>query len=121
MFPVSIHLRQTGFCKKLRSNYINSFTHTVLRIFLFLGRADGSGDLDRYEIYQLLDSLGRKPTEQQLDNFMATMDPDGSGEVDFNEFSSWWWERHAEARTSTAPAERPVMRATFQSKSSNSG
>ena len=42
---------------------------------------DRSGELDRGEIYKLLDSLGRKPSQDQLDNFMARMDPDGSGEV----------------------------------------
>lgn len=42
---------------------------------------DSSGELNRGEIYKLLDSLGRKPTQDQLDKFMARMDPDGSGEV----------------------------------------
>lgn len=42
---------------------------------------DSSGELDRSEICTLLDSLGRRPTEDQLDILMARMDPDSSGEV----------------------------------------
>ena len=62
---------------------------------------DGSGDLDRYEIFKLLDSLGRKPSEVALDQLMAKMDPDGSGDVDFTEFSSWWWSENEQQRQSS--------------------
>ena len=37
---------------------------------------------DLNEIFKLLDSLGRKPSEVALDHLMAKMDPDGSGDVD---------------------------------------
>ena len=56
--------------------------------------ADGSGLLDRDEIRALLESLGKRPTEADIDDAMAELDADNSGEVDFEEFSgafSAWW------------------------------
>ena len=73
---------------------------------------DNSGDLDRNEVYALLDSLGRKPSQIQLDEVMVQMDPDSSGGVDFAEFSTWWWAENAAARTSwraQAPSLDSVM------------
>jgi hypothetical protein len=49
--------------------------------------ADGSGLLDRDEIRALLESLGKRPTEADIDDAMAELDADKSGEVDFEEFS----------------------------------
>lgn len=88
-----------------------------LRTFFEELDIDGSGELNRFEIHKLLDSLGRKPTTSQLDSFMAKMDPDGSGEVDFEEFSAWWWAENAAVHTSTAAVECPdrELRTAFQS------
>ena len=49
--------------------------------------ADGSGLLDRDEIRALLENLGRRPTEADIDEAMSQLDTDSSGEVDFAEFS----------------------------------
>ena len=51
---------------------------------------DGSGTLDRNELQEVLFQLGRNPSEQELDEAMASMDESGDGEVDFNEFKLWF-------------------------------
>ena len=52
---------------------------------------DGSGMLDRDEVYALAENLGATLSTAELDAAMAEMDADGSGEVDFEEFAEWWW------------------------------
>lgn len=51
---------------------------------------DDSGALSRNEIVVLAKSLGAALTKQETDVAMAEMDKDGSNEVDFLEFYSWW-------------------------------
>ena len=53
--------------------------------------ADGSGELDQKEVAGVLRTLtGEAPSGQALEAAMTAMDADGSGEVDFDEFSAWW-------------------------------
>jgi Ca2+-binding EF-hand superfamily protein len=52
--------------------------------------ADRGGTLDRSEIKQLAKRLGKRLSEKQLHEAMMEMDADGSGEVAFDEFVSWW-------------------------------
>jgi hypothetical protein len=52
--------------------------------------SDEGGTLDRDEVRDLARSLGNQLTEAQLDQAMAEMDEDGSGEVDFEEFFDWY-------------------------------
>ena len=42
--------------------------------------ADGGGTLDRDEVGQLSEKLGRKLTDKELDEMRAKMDSDGSGD-----------------------------------------
>ena len=51
---------------------------------------DNSGLLDRAEIKTLAKRLGKRLSKAQLDGAMQEMDADNSGEVDFDEFCSWW-------------------------------
>jgi hypothetical protein len=51
---------------------------------------DGSGLLDRDEVYELAEKLGATLSTAELDDAMAEMDEDGSGEVDFEEFAEWF-------------------------------
>jgi|EP01049_Picozoa_sp_SAG25_P007114 hypothetical protein len=51
---------------------------------------DGSGSVDAEEISALCRRLGVEMSEEQLDAAMLSMDKDGSGEVDYNEFLAWW-------------------------------
>jgi hypothetical protein len=50
---------------------------------------DGSGTLDRGEVATMAKKLGTPLSEEALDEAMATMDADGNGSVDFNEFYAW--------------------------------
>ena len=52
--------------------------------------ADGGGTLDRDEVGQLSEKLGRKLTDKELDEMMAKMDSDGSGAVEFEEFATYF-------------------------------
>ena len=51
---------------------------------------DESGVIDREELRLIMKELGNPLSPSQLDEAMATMDSDGSGEIDFVEFSAWW-------------------------------
>jgi calmodulin len=47
---------------------------------------DGSGTLDKSELWGLLSKTCPNVSEEMLDKFFATIDRDGSGEVDYHEF-----------------------------------
>lgn len=47
---------------------------------------DGSGSIEKDELGAVMRSLGQNPTEAELDEMMAEVDTDGSGEMDFKEF-----------------------------------
>lgn len=49
-----------------------------------------NGMIARENIGSLADLLGRPLKEWELDNAMHVMDVDGSGYIDFDEFSAWW-------------------------------
>ena len=55
--------------------------------------ADGSGALDKDEVRQVLVLMGRAEDEIDIDAAMAEMDDDRSGEVDFGEFQTWFFNR----------------------------
>ena len=55
---------------------------------------DGSGVLDQVEVAQLAGLLGFNFSEIELVHTMQAMDTDGDGEVNFEEFWSWWQERN---------------------------
>jgi len=48
--------------------------------------ADGSGTIDTQEMKLLLEAIGESPTEEELFRFMADVDEDGTGEIEFAEF-----------------------------------
>merc|ERR1712070_1236496 len=47
---------------------------------------DGSGTIDTQEMKHLLEAIGENPTEEELFRFMADVDEDGTGEIEFAEF-----------------------------------
>jgi Ca2+-binding EF-hand superfamily protein len=49
---------------------------------------DGSGTLDREEVALCAKKLGAPLSEEALEAAMQTMDADGNGSVDFDEFFS---------------------------------
>ena len=52
--------------------------------------ADGSGSIERSELRILLQQLGRPAAAEDLDRIMKVIDEDESGEVELNEFKTWW-------------------------------
>ncbi len=63
---------------------------------------DGGGTLDRDELRQVLKKMGKNLTEEQLDKTMRQVDEDGSGEVEFEEFETWW-DRHMSSEAAVPP------------------
>jgi len=47
---------------------------------------DGDGTISTKELGQVMNSLGQKPTPQELENMIREVDTDGNGEIDFDEF-----------------------------------
>jgi len=47
---------------------------------------DGEGTIGREELGELLTALGENLSEMEVDNMLAEVDEDGSGQVDFDEF-----------------------------------
>jgi Ca2+-binding EF-hand superfamily protein len=54
--------------------------------------ADRGGTLDRDEVQELTRLFGAELTDGALDMAMLQMDKDGGGDVDFDEFYTWWKE-----------------------------
>ena len=54
---------------------------------------DRSGQLDRAEVSMLLESLGQRMSNSELDKVMEDLDDSGDGSVDFQEFKVWWEKR----------------------------
>ena len=52
--------------------------------------ADGGGTLDIEEMKQLFKDLGLELTQDQEATVMSRIDTDGSGEIDFDEFFTWY-------------------------------
>jgi len=49
---------------------------------------DNNGEIDKSELHSLLESLGEKPTKDDIDALMEALDTDHSGAVSFDEFVS---------------------------------
>jgi len=47
---------------------------------------DGDGTISTKELGMVMNSLGQKPTPQELENMIREVDIDGNGEIDFDEF-----------------------------------
>ncbi|XP_033009805.1 LOW QUALITY PROTEIN: troponin C, skeletal muscle-like [Lacerta agilis] len=49
--------------------------------------ADGGGDISTKELGTVMRMLGQTPTKEELDAIIEEVDEDGSGNIDFEEFS----------------------------------
>ena len=47
---------------------------------------DGSGNIDKAELENLMTSVGQTPGDEEIDEMIRITDADGSGEIDFYEF-----------------------------------
>ena len=59
------------------------------RMFSLMDR-DGSGKISKDELRDLLRSQGHYPSETELETMMGEIDADHSGEIDFDEFVSYY-------------------------------
>ena len=59
------------------------------RMFSLMDR-DGSGKISKDELKDLLHSQGYYPSESELETMMEEIDSDHSGEIDFEEFVSYF-------------------------------
>ena len=70
--------------------------------------ADGSGTLEQSEVQKVIEAaMERKLTDKELKVAFEAMDDDGSGEVDFHEFTRWWVSQGDEVKNR-------VMRKAFE-------
>ena len=60
---------------------------------------DGDGEISKKELSSVLHSLGQNMNEQELDEFIASFDDDGSGNIGFDEFLLMMAERVKVANT----------------------
>jgi len=67
----------------------------VEELMQIFGHFDGdqNGRIDRGEFKGLMHALGVRAGDADLDKSFESIDCDGSGTVEFNEFSNWWMNR----------------------------
>ena len=47
---------------------------------------DGSGDIDKDEMYGAMNAIGLRSTREEVDKLIDDIDEDGNGVIDFEEF-----------------------------------
>ncbi len=73
---------------------------------------DHSGSLDKEEVRQVLEEMGwDEVTDEMADEMMGVIDADGSGEVDFDEFSHWFLQQDQGLRGDVARRTRKLEEA----------
>ena len=68
---------------------------------------DGSGMVSPDEIATMVKMLKMQMTDEQLVQLMVDADPDGSGEIDFDEFVAVLSKQLGEASPASSPGRRP--------------
>lgn len=76
---------------------LGSASHQELKQLFDKIDVDGNGSLDRTEVEALCAAMGLAIDAADMDTAMAEMDSDGNGEVDFQEFTTWWGGYHESA------------------------
>lgn len=70
-----------GFTKEFSDTEIEEFKQTFVMFDI-----DGSGMIESHELSHVMGKLGEKPTEEELKDMIASVDLNGDGEIDFDEF-----------------------------------
>mmetsp|Transcript_20070 Transcript_20070/g.32143 ORF Transcript_20070/g.32143 Transcript_20070/m.32143 type:complete len:571 (+) Transcript_20070:158-1870(+) len=76
------------FAKLTKDPDLKKYCDDTLKVKFEQFDADGSNDLDRVELGNLLDCMGQSKSEEELDRLFNLMDADGGGSVDFEEFAT---------------------------------
>jgi Ca2+/Na+ antiporter len=99
--------------QQLADEDLKSKANRIVRPFFSKFDLNGDGTLSRYELGELLHTLGERVTPAELEELFRTADTDSSGEVDFNEFVTWVVQliqkepQHKLQRARTADARMP--------------
>jgi len=72
---------------------------------------DGGGDIDKVELKELFKSLGRAPSEEELDAMIKVADTDGNGTIDFFEFATMM--AHMMVRDDSKEAQQERLKMAF--------
>ena len=68
----------------------NASDEVKLQLLWKQSDTDGSGSLDLEEVQKIIEGMDRKVGEDEMQEVMAEIDLDSSGEVGFGEFLVWW-------------------------------
>ena len=71
---------------------------------------DHSGTIDAWELRQVLESMGQKPSDEEIFNLIATVDEDMSQTIDFPEFLTVIQRQLAEAERAKVRVDSPEYR-----------
>ncbi|CAM9300736.1 unnamed protein product, partial [Hapterophycus canaliculatus] len=85
-------LGRVGFTTADRSALRRKQTEEKLRHLFRLFDSSCDGCIDAEELGRLLSRLNYPMSEHEIVGLLDKMDGDGSGDVDFSEFSAWWHE-----------------------------
>lgn len=69
---------------------IETFRRAEVKKLFGIVDNDGSNYIDRSEMATLLNNLGKSLSEEEIDEGFVKLDTDSSGQIDFEEFYSWY-------------------------------
>lgn len=69
---------------------LEQFRHAEVKNLFAMVDSDGSGVIDRAEMTELLNKLGKQLSEDVINEGFDKIDSDASGHIDFDEFFAWY-------------------------------
>jgi calmodulin len=69
---------------------LESFRHAEVKSLFNIVDNDGSGYIDKSEMTELLNKLGKTLTDEEITEGFNSVDRDSSGMIDFDEFFAWY-------------------------------
>jgi hypothetical protein len=78
---------------------------------------DGSGDIDSKEFHDLVYSMGKIMTDEEVAKYLAVLDRDGNGSISFDEFFDWWCTRDDSNHKDHSADKLKEVKAKLQSRS----
>ena len=73
-------IKQSNFSFKMAEHLTDEQTAEFKEAFALFDK-DGDGTISTKELGMVMNSLGQKPTPQELDNMISEVDIDGNGEI----------------------------------------